>query len=346
MTEIVAGIWAGAVTLWELYQKGKKWYDKLEAIVNEVAGYIHWDLIKKIHEIAYLTNSDYRRLWEGMLKSVRDMSGSIGRDADFLVHLMYTSRALIISTAALGGYSLDVAENRYFIYTSKWLKKVNTDASWYQTHPESLFTDFEAMVIQPNQNMSSIYGERLQNKLSAIIDAAARKAVDLADLHDSLTAFDVALQGKVRGWAGGMIDGAIAALDFTDNTRFDTYVVSTQKILDVIGGDIAAGQASLADLFGKLSLPGRFLSDLTHLDDIQRRIEESRIAEVASRTLDEGVDRLETLAAPIYMDLKKLADALRKKLPPVEWEVPEVAVPVVKPLGAIDPVYTWFVGDY
>lgn len=346
MSYVVKLVVSAADSVLWLYETGRDWWYRITKITNWIADVLHWETIGKIHKIAYIVSSDYHAMWRGIMVSVRNASAAIGRDADFLSQLLIASKSVVYSAAALGGYTIGEAEGRYLARVDNFFRNFNWRAETYRDHPERLFTDAEIHLFKPDRDIARDAGRSLFIRARFAVEGVQRLTTDLADFNKSLQDLENALPEKMRSSFHSLIGPVLDALDFTETTAFDEYVVKIDKVLNIIGQDIEAQKTDFGGLVAKLLLPGQWLLDLTHLDDLARGIEESRMATAASKTLRDGVEDLTTLAQPISMVLEKLSGALKIRIPPVEWAVPEVEVPRPGHIEAIEPALTWFVGDY
>lgn len=346
MAGVTSTIIAGAKVVYEVFVWLRKQWQVVVGGINYIADLIYWDEIKQIHRIAYAVSSDYQEMWRGVMKVVRNVSVSIGRDADFLSQILISSRNLIYVSSTIAGHPLDICEQKYLAKTQAFFQRVNWSAEGYAAHPERIFTDIEALLVRESHYEANAAQQRLWTYVLWSVQKAKEHMAQLQDLNKVLSDFQTALPGNVKGLLDPILQSAIDALDFTETSVFQAYIDTTDKAIKAAGVDIEAIQADIGSFVDAIKKPGDWLLDLTHLGSLARSIVDSRAARVASDALGDAVDTLETAAQPIMMELQALAAALKVKIPPVEWHVPEVEAPAGIPIGEIDPVKTWYVGDY
>lgn len=346
MAQIAAVIAGIAATLWELYKIAKTWYDRIHAAVNFIAEVIHYTELKKVDWILRLTWTSYRETWEELYATVSRVSLALGRDADFFALALRASRNMARASAALMGQKWSEHEPKWIAMTNDFLGNVQRNADEYARNPEHFFSMIDYYIDDPRTSAGMNRGIFLWDLLDETAKRTAAAGVELVELNKNLTQFQESLPDFLEPLIGPIIQPMLDLLDFTETSKFDDAMLTLHEAMEVFDTGIEHNRLDLDGLIDRLKMPGDFLLEITKLDEIARRIQESRIAQAASAELARGVDELTELAKPISMTLQALADALKIKIPPVEWAVPEVEAPVPIPIGEIEPALTWFVGDY
>jgi len=140
-------------------------------------------------------------------------------------------------------------------------------------------------------------------------------------------------------------DGIARADSLIDNTILPklTNIKDTIEAHNLAVGELRAHAASLRE---KLLYPGSILSGVDLLTDDERKRQELKIDDVASRKYNEDTDKYAEDDAEITAEIIATEKLFETEIPPLPFMSIEDIKPGVNPEIIKEPFETWFVGGY
>ena len=336
-------LWSAAVTVYELGKRLWELYDKNVAKVLET---IHYQELKKIHDIAFIVSESYRELWRGIYDEMSELSVAIGMEANAISTVFRNARSLVLNTTATFGHPYDVAEIEWLAAMDSYLWIFNVRVKYYGEHPEWLFQDIDKhlnrKILDKHANFSATI---LSNITRALF--LGNEGIRRADsLSDDLTLFTNSLPNVIKNKIKPFIDSIDNKIDkFIEETYEPVFGNMNQAIIDLEKSRALAKLAAEA-LTNRLKNPGRFLKEIDGLSELDRRMAEIAIGEIASRELKRETEILTEYIAPEFTEMERIANLEIEGAKEEEWFVGEIEGSVMTELGKIGKGSTWFVGDY
>jgi len=307
---------------------------------------IHFDTLMKVHDIAYLVSSSYRKQMMKVWLKISEFAAAAELPAGYIENAINTARAIVLEVSGAMGKSYDLAEITWLSSLKDLMEKINETAEKYRRNPQQIWLDLNELIVKPAIDTRSEF----ERGLLVTIDKVISTGKDLAEWveinSDKIENVLDVLPDKIKEKVEPYITDVLADIDRFRNNIFEPTVGRIEKIIDVVYSRQGKNIQRLQDLGHLIALPGDLLSGVDRLADWKRVEQENKIGEVSNR----AARRQDTDWADVVEDKKITLEAVRKaleyKAPPPFWFVPEVPgimYPVGKPP---EPGKTWFVGDY
>jgi hypothetical protein len=328
------------------YSYLSNWLTTLHAAFSGFLEAIHFDLLTRIHSIAYLVSEDYRLMMEKIWTEIREFSLAIGAPAGYIETAIQFGREVVLSTSAFLGKRYDLGEVQWLTDFQGLMRRVNATATLYNRHPERIWNDINELIVRPATNAKAAAQLGILTTIDGVL-----KTVDI-----TLTRFDkfrgeleLSISKLPEKWREDARHYMSEALRSFDNWRNETYYVYVDKIdllMRALSGEQQQNRSRLQELVGVISRGGDLLGRIDLLPDAEKTQQENKISDIASRALQRDFQTVKSYTKQEYQELSSILKVVELPTMPEAWQIEEsrgLFMPIGKQAATR---VTWFVGDY
>ncbi|MBA7625291.1 hypothetical protein ES703_32718 [subsurface metagenome] len=307
---------------------------------------IHLKTLLTIHNVAYMVSEDYRAVMDKIWSKIAEVSYHLGVGADFMVHAFRNARAIVLTTSGLLGRKYDLAEVSWLNQWNTFLKRMSVDTSKYTANPNLIMADIDKWLIADNVDAEGGAMQTVYTTIEDVILSVESTVETTVEIRNDLERFVSELPSSIQDRVRPMLDPVIEKFDgfYADTYRPKMDIVD--GVMKEVGLTIQIQKDEIGDLIDRLKRPGDILVGIEGLPIPERDDQEEKITRASTVRFDRDRQAMMHDYIPKEAEFLKLREALKKKYPPPEYEVPEIEAPGRPAETPVEPRKTWNVGDY
>lgn len=307
---------------------------------------IHFKTLLKIHEIAYLVSGQYRQLINGAYRSIAQLSDQLGLGAGFMVLAFRNARSLVLNTSSLLGRRYDIGEITWLSTWNEAMSRVRDRAEVYRNNPGELLQDIDDLVTRPSIDTQANAMQTIYTTLESSLDAVNKIVLTVGTIGGDLQNLVGQLPSFIRKEIQPAVNGVLQHIQTWIDQTYKPYTQTLDKILSTLTEAEEKTRDNLRGIVQRLRYPGDYLREIDNLSNFERLRQEQVIYEVTTRRERDTASQWDEFFAPATERFNRLTEALKLRLPPPAWLIPEVEAPFTPAGVEPEPRASWFVGDY
>lgn len=307
---------------------------------------IHFDVLYRVHKIAFIVSSDYRLMIAKIHYSLARYGEAIGMGAGFFTLAIENLRYLIMDVSAMLGRTYDVAEVTWMKEFRPLLQMIAWRAEDIAERPDIFWDAIEHAYVRDAHNIKSGFMSSMIMTVNHLLDGSAELLDDVSKIQGRVGKLIDDLPAFVKNEIKPEFAKISGRLDTFRDLVFKPNMSRIDGVIGVLEGRQAEAKAKIRDIIDRLRKPGDLLSDVDLLDRITRLKQEAVIAEVANREDDRDAEPIYQYTQGQQRRLDKIRAALAHDVKETHYGVKEVEAPAGVSISEVEPEFTWFVGDY
>jgi len=337
---------AGAIFIYDVYKKCKEVWDFVDENIKAFSELIHYEDLRRLHDIATIVSKEYREAWEGVYDQLSRFSRDIGIGSQTMALALRNARAVTLSASAIFGHPYDVAEVAWIAAFDKYLIRFNQASKHYENQPEYIWFDIDNYLIKKTYDESADFMGDLTDKVRKLVTWTDLKAKELNRFGEDLEHLTKAMPDKIKDIMLPVTDAITGTIDKFIHETYEPTLGDISSIVEELDKQQEIGRKALAKMRGQINNPGYLISDNSHLPYAEQLLSDQLAEDGTSRPAQKVGEELQELIKPEDYELQRLSDALGGDLTFPAWYVPEIDIPAALPQAEIDKSFTWYVGDF
>lgn len=335
-------LWAEAVATNDLFMM----VQVVGTAFGEFLAAIHFEVMLKVHNIAFLVSEQYRVMMRKVWGQIAEFAKAVELPAGYLEAAINTARTVVLDVSGFMGRPYDLGEITWLNDFQILLKRIEGKAQQYRQNPQIIWDDLNELIIKPAIDNKARAQQEVFQTIKNIIAFGDKTVNDLKDLRYKLRAD---LDKLPFEWAEDIVQKTDLLWNKWETWRNELYlpvIGRITEVIDVLYIKQTENKNSLNQIFKDMSNPGDYLQTTDRLPTTQRTIQEDKIYEVSSRTVDRAVDTWQEKVDAETITMNKILEALKHI--PTPSALPYKEIPgLVAPIGGqIKDQKSWFVGEY
>lgn len=316
------------------------------SVVSTLYETLHLDTVMKVHNIAYMVSDDYRSTVNKIYDEIGEVSRVLGYGAEFLGLVFRDARNIILDVSAVAGRKYDLAEVAWMEELHKYFHKFADNVDRYRANPGQLFWDIDQWMIRSNVDTKAAIFQSLYTNLMSVTELIRGTVETVDKFREDLGKLIADLPSFIRKEVEPMLGPILEEYDKFIKIDYKPTMTRFDRIMGTIVAQQKEQTTEVDGLVNRLKRPGDYLSEIERFPKAERERQEKQVAEIASKPYDEQASEVAESLKPRIYRLNRIAEALKKELPPIEWEAGEVVTPQRPAKTPIEPRKTWFVGEF
>jgi hypothetical protein len=307
---------------------------------------IHFATMLKVHNIAFLVSDKYRAMMRNVWGELARFAEAVELPAGYLEAAINTARVVVLDVSGFMGRPYDLGEITWLNDFQILLKRIESKAQNYRRNPQIIWDDLNELIVKPAIDNKARAQQEVFTTIENIITYGEETIQNLENLRYKLRDD---LNKLPFQWAEDIVQKTDLVWSKFESWRNELYLPVIGRITEVIDAlhvKQTENKNNLNQLFRDMSNPGDYLQTIDRLPVMQRTIQEDKIREVSTRSVERAADNWQEKVDAETITMDKILQAL--EFIPTPSALPYKETPgLVAPIGGqIKNQKSWFVGEY
>jgi len=314
--------------------------------VKNIVDILHIVEILKAADVLAVIWPQFRVRLDEIYGKVAEASQSLGFGVDGLIHLIQATQGGISVLGGVLGKDDIWSEAQIGEQALNTTQRIAVLIHQFENNPSYAFQTIFREQDWNNKRKVSEWWDGVDAWITKTTDQAEKALSNLSHITSDFLSLKLYLPKIIRDNIPEAVWDNINKFDSLIDNNILPKLANINGTLVELNSVIDSQRKNASELANKLAHPGDVMLGLDLLSDNEKKDQESKIDDVASRKYNEDTDKYEKDDAEIIAELNRVEELFKVPVEPLPFMTLEAMPGKVAPGIIKEPFETWFVGGY